>query len=84
VPFEIPAGHAVQLDTDPVDGQVLWYGEWDPVTKSIPTPLDRTNDLSPASAFVAIPRGQDRKLTIAMTGTGTVIAEVQNRYRRAT
>lgn len=84
VPFEIPAGYAVQLDTDPVDGQVLWYGEWDTATKSILSPEDRTTELSPASAFVPIPRGQDRPLTIQMTGTGTVIAEVQNRYRRAT
>jgi hypothetical protein len=84
VPFEIPEGYAVQLDTDPVDGQVLWYGEWDTATKSILSPIDRTTELSPASSFVAIPRGQDRPLTIQMTGTGTVIAEVQNRYRRAT
>lgn len=83
VPFEIPAGHAVQLDTDPFNGQVLWYGEWDAATQSILSPLDRTTELDPTSAFVAIPRGQDRPLTIQMTGTGTVIAAVQNRYRRA-
>lgn len=83
VPFDVPAGYAVQLDTDPVNGQVLWYGEWDAASKSILDPEDRTSDLDPASAFVAIPRGQDRPLTIQMTGTGTVIAEVQNRYRRA-
>ncbi len=83
VPFEIPAGYAVQLDTDPVNGQVLWYGAWDEATKSILSPLDRTSELDPTSAFVAIPRGQDRPLTIQMTGTGSVIAEVQNRYRRA-
>ena len=84
VPFDIPAGYAVQLDTDPVDGQVLWYGEWDAASKTITSPADRTEDLDPASAFVAIPRGQDRPLTIQMTGTGTVIAEVRNKYRRAT
>lgn len=83
VPFAIPAGYAVQLDTDPVNGQVLWYGAWDPVAKVITNPVDRTPELNPASAFVAIPRGQDRPLSIAMTGTGTVIAEVRNRYRRA-
>ena len=83
VPFAIPDGYAVQLDTDPVNGQVLWYGAWDPVAKSIINPVDRTPELNPASAFVAIPRGQDKPLSIAMTGTGTVIAEVRNRYRRA-
>lgn len=83
VPFAIPAGYAVQLDTDPVNGQVLWYGPWDAASKSITSPVDRTSELNPASAFVAIPRGQDRPLTIQMTGTGTVIAEVRNKYRRA-
>lgn len=83
VPFTIPAGFAVQLDTDPVDGQVLWYGAWDAASKSILSPVDRTPELDPTSAFVAIPRGEDRPLTIAMTGTGTVIAEVRNKYRRA-
>lgn len=83
VPFDIPAGYAVQLDTDPVSGQVLWYGEWNTASKSIISPVDRTKDLDPSSAFVAIPRGQDRPLTIQMTGTGTVIAEVRNKYRRA-
>ncbi|QCB97115.1 hypothetical protein E5206_09380 [Arthrobacter sp. PAMC25564] len=83
VPFAIPAGYAVQLDTDPFNGQVLWYGPWDAESKSITSPVDRTSELDPASAFVAIPRGQDRPLSIAMTGTGTVIAEVRNKYRRA-
>jgi hypothetical protein len=83
VPFTIPAGYAVQLDTDPVNGQVLWYGQWDAVAKVIKSPVDRTAELDPASAFAAIPRGQDRPLTISMTGAGVVIAEVRNKYRRA-
>ncbi|MDN4644918.1 hypothetical protein [Arthrobacter sp. PsM3] len=83
VPFDIPAGYAVQIDTDPVNGQVLWYGPWDANAKALISSVDRTPELDPASAFVAIPRGQDRPLTIQMTGTGTVIAEVRNKYRRA-
>jgi len=83
VPFTIPAGYAAQIDTDPVNGQVLWYGQWDVATSSIIDPVDRTAELSQASKFVAIPRGQDRPLSIQMTGTGTVIAEVRNKYRRA-
>lgn len=83
VPFTIPAGYAVQIDTDPVNGQVLWYGQWDANAKAITNPVDRTPELSQQSAFVAIPRGQDRPLTIQMTGTGTVIAEVRNKYRQA-
>ncbi|MFF1382766.1 hypothetical protein ACFVWT_04290 [Arthrobacter sp. NPDC058288] len=83
VPFDIPDGYAVQLDTDPVNGQVLWFGAWNSVNKSLLAPVDRTAELSPASAFVPIPRGQDRPLTIQMTGFGTVIASVRNKYRRA-
>lgn len=83
VPFAIPAGSAVRIDTDPVSGQVLWFGDWDASAKTIFEPVDRTAELDPTSKFVAIPRGQDRKLTIAMTGTGTVLAEVRNKYRRA-
>ena len=81
VPFDVPDGHAVQIDTDPVSGQVLWFGPWD--GQKITDPVDRTGDLDPDSKFVAIPRGQNRTLTISMTGTGTVIAEVSNKYRRA-
>lgn len=81
VPFTIPSGYAAQIDTDPINGQVLWYGEWDGAR--IVNPVDRTADLDPSSKFVAIPRGQNRPLSFTMTGTGTVIADVQNRYRRA-
>lgn len=83
VPFTIPAGYAVQLDTDPVNGQVLWYGQWSASKKALVNPIDRTAELNPASAFVAIPRGQDRALSFQMTGTGTIIAEVRSRYRSA-
>ncbi|MBT8162790.1 MULTISPECIES: hypothetical protein [Arthrobacter] len=84
VPFEIPAGYAVQIDTNPVDGQVLWYGHWDDVAKVITDPVDRTTDLDPTSAFVPIPRGQDRPLSFTMTGTGAIEVAVTNKYRRAT
>ncbi|WP_324644148.1 hypothetical protein [Pseudarthrobacter sp. LT1] len=83
VPFEIPAGYAVQIDTDPVDGQVLWYGLWDPALKVLTSPIDRTPELDPTSAFLPIPAGQDRPLSFTMTGLGTIIAEVTNKYRRA-
>lgn len=81
VPFTIADGYAVQIDTDPINGQVLWYGPWD--GKQITAPVDRTSELDPASKFVAIPRGQDKVLSITMTGTGAVIAEVTNKYKRA-
>lgn len=84
VPFEVPDGYAVQIDTNPVDGQVLWYGHWDAAAKVITDPVDRTGELDPTSAFVSIPPGQDRPLSFAMTGTGTIAVTVTNRYRRAT
>ncbi|MBD1541016.1 hypothetical protein G9E11_01845 [Arthrobacter sp. IA7] len=83
VPFEIPEGYAVQLDSDPTSNRVLWYGEWDSVNRVMLSPIDRTSELDPASQFGAIPRGQDRPVSIAMTGSGTVIAAIQNKYRRA-
>lgn len=83
VPFDIPEGYAVEIDTDPVDGQVLWYGLWDQATKSLIGPVDRTSELDPSSAFLPIPAGQDRPLSFEMTGLGTIIAEVRNKYRRA-
>lgn len=46
VPFAIPDGYAVQIDMDPVNGQVLWYGPWD--GEKATTPIDRTSNLSPA------------------------------------
>ena len=83
VPFTIPAGYAVQIDTDPVDGQVLWYGEWDEDSFTVKDPVDRTEDLDPLSMFVAVPAGEDRKLAITMTGTGAVLAALTPQYRRA-
>lgn len=84
VPFEIPAGYAAQIDTDPVSGQVLWYGEWEPGSKTITGAIDRTSELDPTSAFLPIPAGQDMPLSFTMSGLGTIIAEVRNKYRRAT
>lgn len=83
VPFSIPAGYAVQLDTDPLNGQVLWYGQWDEVAMAIINPLDRTASLDPTSRFMAIPAGEDRQLSITFTGTGQVMAEVTPLFRRA-
>ncbi|AHB31627.1 tail protein [Arthrobacter phage vB_ArS-ArV2] len=81
VPFEIPAGFGVQIDTDPVNGQVLWYGMWDPVFRFFIPTADRTAEIDPASAF--LPIGAGRPLSLSMTGQGTIIAEVTNKYRRA-
>lgn len=83
VPFAIPAGYAVQLDTDPVNGQVLWYGPWDAASRTITAPVDRTGMLDPTSKFAAVPAGEDRQLQITMTGTGAVMAELTPLYRRA-
>ena len=81
VPFEIPAGKAVRFDTDPVNGQVLWFGDWDAAHDAVTSPVDRTPELLPSSRFVAIPAGENRKLAITMTGTGTVMAEIVPQFR---
>ncbi len=82
VPFSIPAGYAVQIDTDPVEGRVLWYGQWDDEAKALVDPVDRTGDLDPSSKFAAIPAGEKRQLAITMTGTGAIKAEITPLYRR--
>lgn len=81
VPFEVPAGKAIRINTDPVDGQALWFGDWDEEHDAVTSPVRRTRELDPLSKFVAIPAGEDRKLAITMTGTGTVMAEVIPRFR---
>lgn len=79
VPFEIPLGKAVQINTDPVEGQVAWYGDW--ANGTLSNEVDRTNELGSAS-FASIPNGADRKLSLTMAGTGSVRAELTALYRR--
>lgn len=82
IPFPIPdATKAVQIDTDPVSGQVAWYGDWDEVTQTLSNKVDRTKELG-AYAFVPIPSGADRELSLTMAGTGTVSAKLTELYRR--
>ncbi|MEZ2373126.1 hypothetical protein [Arthrobacter sp. RCC_34] len=79
VPFTIPEGKAILLDTDPTE-QIALYGDWDGET--LRNPVDRTIDLGSAS-FAPIPAGQSVPLNISMTGAGSIRAEIRPRYRRA-
>lgn len=83
VPFNIPQGYAVQIDTDPLEGRILWYGRWDAAAMALIDPVDRTGSLDPASKFMAIPAGEKRQLTITMTGAGSIKAELTPLYREA-
>ena len=89
VPFEIPEGKAVRIDTSPSDGgQIAWFGDWVPVEGSpdafeLKNAVDRTKDLDPTSQFGQIPAGEGRQLDLSMTGTGSVFAEIVPRYRGA-
>lgn len=83
VTLPIPAGYAVQFDTDPRTGRVLWYGPWSDAEQRITSKTNRTKgSIARTSKFVPIPAGEDRKLAITMTGTGRVLADLTPLYRR--
>lgn len=85
VPFTIPAGKAVVIDTDPTVQTAVMY-DYTPAAGQVPAvfanPADRTADLG-ASAFAPIPAGQDRALSISMTGGGSIQAKITPLYERA-
>ncbi|MFJ3957694.1 hypothetical protein [Arthrobacter sp. NPDC090010] len=79
IPFEIPDGKAVVVDTDPTE-QLALYGDWDGAR--VTNAVDRTVDLGSAS-FAPIPRGTSVPLNISLTGSGYIRADINPRYRRA-
>lgn len=83
IPFDVPDGKAVEIDTHPVTGQRLWYGDWDPVARAVVNRVNRTGELSGDQRFVPIPAGEARKLSLSWTGTGVVIATIVPLYRSA-
>lgn len=88
IPFEIPEGKAVKIDTTPgPGGQRLWFGDWvyDEAARrwDVINLIERTGELFAHQKFAPIPAGQSRKLSLTMTGTGLVRAEITPRYRRA-
>ncbi len=83
--FPIAAGKAVILDTRPTvrtafDATAVVV---DGVPVATPTGVDLTGSLG-STAFAPIPPGQPIPLSLSMTGTGVVTADVTPRYYRAT
>jgi hypothetical protein len=83
IPFEVVAGKAVEIDTDPIVGQRLWYGDWDTSTNTVVNRVNRTTELSGDQRFVPIPAGDSRELSLTMEGAGLVAATITPRYRSA-
>lgn len=85
VPFVVPAGKALVVNTDPTVQTAVMYN-YTPANGSAPellsNPVDRTADLGTAN-FAPIPAGQDRRLNISMTGDGIIRAAITPLYRRA-
>lgn len=85
IPFNIPAGKAVQIDTDPAK-QTVVYGDW------VPTPLNgfgtienqvsRFSDLGVID-FAPIPAGTAVPLDIQISGAGVILMELVPRYFKA-
>lgn len=81
VPFEVPAGKAVRIDTAPgPTSQTALFGDWD--GKELSNTVDRTKELGTVD-FSPIQPGEDRKLTISLTGAGQITVEFTPLYFRA-
>lgn len=88
IPFNIPAGKAVYVDTDP-SKQTILYGDWivDPTTLEgrMANTADRFMDMGQID-FAPIPSGEDLplQLTLAEPGVGAgVVMHLTPRYFRA-
>lgn len=81
VPFEVPAGKAVRVDTAPGPlSQTALFGDW--VGGQLLNPVDRTIELGTVD-FAPIQPGTARKLTLNMVGAGEIRAELTPLYFRA-
>jgi hypothetical protein len=85
VPFNIPAGKALVVDTDPSKQTVL-YGDWvaDPIGGfgHITSPVSRFADMG-AIDFATVPAGEAVPLDIVINGAGVVLMELVPRHFRA-
>lgn len=84
VPFSIPAGKALRIDTDPTQ-QTIRYGDWDPAKLVLGNDIDRFEDMGSIS-FTPVPAGKDvpLALTIQAPGSGAgVRMSLTPRYFRA-
>jgi hypothetical protein len=85
VPFNVPAGKALEIDTDPRRQTVL-YGDWvpDPIGGfgRVVNPVSRFGDMG-AIDFATIPAGEAVPLSIVINGSGVVLMELVPRHFRA-
>lgn len=84
-PFNIPAGKALQVDTDPTRQTVI-YGDWTPNALTgfgtISNPIDKFTDMG-AIDFAPVPAGEAVPLSIVINGSGVVLMELVPRHFRA-
>ena len=85
VPFDIPAGKALEVDTDP-SRQTVIYGDWvpNPLTGfgTIANQVNRFSDMG-AIDFASVPAGEAVPLSIVINGSGIVLMELVPRHFRA-
>lgn len=86
IPFDIPEGKAVVLDTDPRIRTALEY-DYIPATSETPeellNPMDRTADLTGAVKFARIPGGATATVNVSLAGNGLIRVELTPLYWRA-
>lgn len=86
IPFEVAAGKAVVLDTDPKVWTAIEY-DYTPPERNVPAvyanPVDRTVDLTGAVNFAPIPAGGTSPVNVAMAGAGMIQVELTPLYWRA-
>lgn len=86
VPFVVPDGKAVVVDTDPRMRTALEC-DYTPATGNTPplftNPVDRTADLTGAVNWARIPAGQTSPVNISITGGGAMMVELTPLYWRA-
>ena len=76
IPFTIPDGEVLQIDSSP-SGQIALQG---PVGG--PLTVDRTPDLGDIN-FAPLPAREESAMSLSMTGTGSVVATFTPLYYRA-
>jgi hypothetical protein len=85
VPFNVPAGKALIVDTDP-SRQTVLYGDWVPDALTgfgyLNNPTSRFSDMG-AIDFAPVPAGEAVPLSIVINGSGVVLMKLTPRHFRA-
>lgn len=85
IPFSVPAGKVLVIDTDPTDQRAMQY-DYTPPNGSIPekltNPVERTVELTGRDNFAPVSPGMGRQLTLDMVGTGEIHALLTPLYWR--